>query len=129
MNTDTSDSKPIIPTPLTDEATRSFEVMGGAWGGSESEYFVPRELSEQLEKNLAQARESIVELAIAAEFTAEMAGFDRLPEPNCACHLCGPCADCTENGGGREAMKALNDARSKPVVQEALAEWRKRATA
>lgn len=83
---------------------------------------------DELKRKLADAKAAIVSLDIAAEFTAECARFDKLPAPNCACHLCAPCSDCVENGSGREAMKALEDARSKPIVQEALAEWEKSIT-
>lgn len=92
--------------------------------GSEAAPWVIDEI-KKMERKLADAKEAIVSLDIAAEFTAECARFDKLPAQNCACHLCAPCSDCTENGSGREAMKALEDARSKPIVQEALAEWRK----
>lgn len=77
------------------------------------------------DEQLAQARAAIVDLAIAAEFIAECAGFGGAPTPNCRCFQCAPCVDCTTYAVDREATKALEDARSKPIVQEALAEWRK----
>lgn len=74
---------------------------------------------------LAQARAAIVDLAITAEFIAECAGFGEAPTPNCRCFMSAPCSDCTTYSVDRDATKALEDARSKPIVQEALAEWRK----
>lgn len=80
------------------------------------------------DEQLAQARAAIVDLAIAAEFISECAGFGEAPPPNCGCFQCAPCVDCTTYAVDREATKTLEDARSKPIVQEALAEWRKSIT-
>lgn len=78
---------------------------------------------KKLEETNKALREAVRYLAIAGDFLLETSGFASVPQPNCSCHLCAPCSDCTTHADAREASKSWKEAVDIEVVQETIQKW------
>lgn len=67
---------------------------------------VPRAFARQLERELEEQK-SRTALAIEVLGDIDQRFNLYVPAPNCSCHISPPCSDCTDNGGKRETLEAL----------------------